>query len=319
MRYHHTNTNMNKFTILIATLFLCQVSFSQKAETVYLNPKDSSSNLYVIVYPPKLPYKGFAFLIPGMFQKASDVLVQTDLPKYAAQQGILTIIPTFTTGISSFGIDSTTQVSLLELLDHVITKYKLEGLNFYLGGFSIGGSASLKYAELALRNNYKVKPVAVFAIDAPLDFERAYYNLLREVRLPGSSEGGLEESNYILKRSRKEFGGSPFDNLQNYHRMSPYSFNDTTQFAIKPLVNLPIRLYTEPDVLWWINEGVDYSLMNAFDFAAMTNELKRLGNKKIELITTTKKGYRKPGNVRHPHSWSIVESKELVKWFLEQE
>ncbi len=98
--------------------------------------------------------------------------------------------------------------------------------------------------------------------------------------------------------------------------MSPYSFNDTAQHAIKPLVNLPIRLYTEPDVLWWLNDGSDYSGMNASDLAAMTNELKRLGNTKITLITTKDKGYRKPDNKRHPHSWSIAEPTDLVKWLL---
>ena len=309
---------MSKFSFFLALLFSCQLSIGQKIETVYLNSKDSTSNLYIVVYPPKLPYKGYAFFIPGMFQKAKDVLVQTDLPSYAAEQGILTIIPTFKTGISSFGIDTATQTSFLELLNHVTTKYKLDGLNFYLGGFSIGGTCALKYSELALSNNYSIKPSAVFAIDAPLDFERTYYHLLREVRLPNSSEDALAETNYILKRSRKEFGGTPYDNLQNYHRLSPYSFNDTTQQAIKPLVNLPIRLYTEPDVLWWINEGTDYSLMNSFDFAAMTNELKRMGSSKIELILTDNKGFRKPDNKRHPHSWSIVEPKDLIKWLLDK-
>jgi hypothetical protein len=288
----------------------------QEVETVYLNPKDSSANLYVIVYPPKLPWKGYAFLIPGMFQKAKDVLVQTNLPKYAAQQGILIVIPTFKPGISSFGIDTATQSSLLEMLHHVAARHKVSDLKFYLGGFSIGGTCALKYAELALANDYAIKPAAVFAIDSPLDFEREYKNMLRETRLPNSSEDALAESNYILERSRKEFGGSPYENLLSYHQKSPYSFNDTTQHAIKPLVSLPIRLYTEPDVLWWIEEGVDYSLMNAFDFAAMANELKRMGNSNVQLIMTTNRGYRQPGNKRHPHSWSIVEPTSLVKWLL---
>lgn len=259
------------------------------------------------------------FLIPGMFQKGSDVLVQTYLPKYAAQQGLVTVIPTFKTGISSFGLDSATQSSFLEILEDVTVKNKLKNQSFYLGGFSIGGTCAIKYAELAIKNNYVIKPAAVFAIDAPLDFERDYKSMLRETRLANSSEDGLAESNYILKRSRLEFGGTPWDNLLNYYKMSPYSFSDTSQQAIKPLVNLPIRLYTEPDVLWWINKGVDYSLMNAFDFAAISNELKRMGNKKIELITTINKGYRQPGNKRHPHSWSIAEPKDLVKWLLAQQ
>lgn len=142
--------------------------------------------------------------------------------------------------------------------------------------------------------------------------------MLREVRLPGSCEFCIEESNYILKRCRNEFGGSPFEKLQNYHKKSPYSFNDTTQQAIASLAGLPIRLYAEPDIDWWMQESVDYSMLNAFDFAAMTNELKRMGNKKIELIISSNKGYRKPDNTRHPHSWSLVDSKDLVKWMLDQ-
>ena len=311
--------HMYKFSFFIMTVFVCTFSFGQKIETVYLNPNDSSKNLYIIIYPPKLPWKGYMFLIPGMFQKAHDVLIQTQLPKFAAQQGILTIIPTFKMGISSFGFDTATQASFLEILNDVTAKHKLTDQRFYAGGFSIGGTCVIKYAELALKNNYPIKPSVIFAIDAPLDFERDYKNMLREVRLPHSSEGALEESNYILGRARKEFGGSPSENLSSYHQLSPYSYNDTTQQAIKPLVNLPIRLYTEPDIQWWLKEeAVDYSLMNAFDFAAMTNELIRLGNTKIELITTINKGYRQPGNKRHPHSWSIAEPKDLVTWLLKQ-
>ncbi|MGZ5247150.1 MAG: hypothetical protein ACXWV5_08910 [Flavitalea sp.] len=253
-----------------------------------------------------------------MFQIPKDILTETELPNIAAREGILTIIPTFKMGISSFGIDSATQSSFLEILQDVTNRNKLSGQRFFVGGFSVGGTCAIKYAELALSRNYPIKPTAVFAIDSPLDFERAYKNMLRETRLPNSSEDGLAESNYILKRSRLEFGGTPWENIEAYYKLSPYSFNDTTQSAIKPLINLPIRLYTEPDVLWWIKEGVDYSLMNAFDFAAMTNELKRMGNTKIELILTEDKGYRKSVNLRHPHSWSIAEPGDLVKWLLNQ-
>ena len=309
---------MYKFTFLLPLLLLCQSSIAQKVETVYLNAGDSSSNLYVIVYPPTLPYKGFAFFIPGMFQPAADVLVQTDLPKYAAQQGILSIIPTFGSGISSFGFDTATQASFLHLISHVASTYKLNGLPFYVGGFSIGGTCAITYAEHALRNNYPIKPAAVFAIDSPLDFERDYNNILRELRLANSPEDAMVESNYILKRCISEFGGSPVDHAASYHQLSPYSYNDSTQYAIKPLVHLPMRLYTEPDIQWWLAEGVDYSLMNAFDLAAITNELRRMGNTKVELITTSNKGFRQPGNTRHPHSWSIVEPKGLVTWLLAQ-
>jgi hypothetical protein len=309
---------MYKFLYLVATFLFCTYSNAQKTETVYLNPKDSSSNLYVAVHPPTSSLKGYLFLIPGMFQKPQDVLVQTNLPRLAAQQGILIIIPTFKTGIASFGLDTATQASFLELLDYVTAKHKLTGKPFYVGGFSIGGTCALKYAELALSNNYPIKPSAIFAIDSPLDFERMYNSMQREMRFPGTASYILEENNYMIGRFRKEFGGTPAETLTSYHLLSPYSFSDTTQQAIKPLINLPIRLYTEPDVLWRLQDGLDYYGMNAFDFAALTNELKRMGNKNVQLITTTNKGYRKPGNKKNPHSWSIVEPNDLVMWLLAQ-
>ena len=185
-----------------------------------------------------------------------------------------------------------------------------------MGGFSIGGGCVIKYAELALRNNSLVKPAALFAIDAPLDFERDYKSMMRETRLPNSSEEGLAESNYILKRLIQEFSGTPYDNLSSYHQISPCSYTDTTQYAINlicPFVYILSRI-----LQWWLNEGVDYSLMNAFDFAAMANALKRMGNTKVQLIITDNKGYRKPGHKRHPHSWSIAEPVDLVTWLLSQ-
>ena len=54
--------------------------------------------------------------------------------------------------------------------------------------------------------------------------------------------------------------------------------------------------------------------MNAIDLAGLINQLKILGGKKAELITTIEKGYGDDGS-RHPHSWSIVDEKELIEWF----
>jgi hypothetical protein len=309
---------MRKVYFLFFTFLVYLTGYGQKVQTVYLNPTDSVSNLYLAVYPPKLPWTGYMFLIPGMFQKPQDVLVQTGLPKIAAQKGILTIIPTFKSGISSMGVDTATQASFLAMVSNVRSKYKLTDQPFYAGGFSIGGTCALKYAELALSHDYAVKPAAVFAIDSPLDFERMYQTSVKELRIAGTNEEVAAENQYMLKRFDKEFGGSPDRFQSSYHNSSPYSFSDTNRHAILPLVNLPIRLYTEPDIHWALTQGTDYYGMNAFDFAAMTNDLRRMGSKNITLITTTNKGYRRPGNVRHPHSWSIAEPYDLVRWLLRQ-
>jgi len=161
-------------------------------------------------------------------------------------------------------------------------------------------------------------PTAAFAVDPPLDFERMYNSAQRDIRLSKGSEPN-EENLYIVERLKKEIGGSPDKYLSEYHKFSPYSFSDTTQLAIKKLEKIPIRIYTEPDISWWMKERrADLTSMNSTECSAFINELNRLGNQKAELIATHNKGYRKPDNSRHPHSWSIVDNDELIKWLLKQ-
>ena len=310
---------MNRLFLIILTFSLFainsngQKAFNPKIEKVFLDKTDTTKNCYTIIYPPKLPWTGYLFLIPGFGETAENVLQQTDLPKKLAQNRILTIIPTFQDGVLSFGVDSLSQQTFDKILKDVTSKHKLIDQKFYIGGFSIGGSCAIKYAE-----NATIKPTAVFTIDPPLDFERFYNSAKRDIRLSKNNDAN-QENVYMIDRLEKETGGSPKTNLTEYYSLSPYSFSDTTQTAIKKLINLPLRIYTEPDINWWLKErSADFKIMNSTEGSAMINELNRLGNQTAELVTTQNKGYRKPDNRRHPHSWSIVENDELIKWLLKQ-
>jgi dienelactone hydrolase len=310
---------MNRLFLIIVTLSFFAISCNgqkesnPKIEKVFLDKTDTTKNCYTIIYPPKFPWTGYLFLVPGFGETAENVLQQTDLPQKLAQNGILTIIPTFQDGVLSFGVDSVSQQTFDRILNDVTSKHKLIDQRFYVGGFSIGGSCAIKYAQ-----KIAVKPAAVFAIDPPLDFERFYNSAKRDIRLSKNNEAN-QENVYMIDRLEKETGGSPKTKLFEYYSLSPYSFSDTTQTAVKKLINLPLRIYTEPDINWWLKErGADLTSMNATECSAMINELNRLGNQKAELITTQNKGYRKPDNKRHPHSWSIVYNDELIKWLLKQ-
>jgi esterase/lipase len=286
---------------------------SLKTEKVFLDKSDTTKNCYTIIYPLKLPWAGFIFLLPGFGETAERVLQQTELPKKLAQNGILTIIPTFQDGVLSFGVDSLSQRSFDRILKDVNSKYKLINQKFYIGGYSIGGSCTIKYAE-----NATFKPNAIFAIDPPLDFERVYNSAKRDIRLSTDNKP-YQENLYIIERLEKEIGGRPATHLTEYFKFSPYSFSDTTQTAIKKLTKMPLRIYTEPDINWWMKERrADFTSMNSTECSAFINELNRLGNKNAKLITTQNKGFRKPNNNRHPHSWSIVDNDELIKWLLKQ-
>ena len=53
--------------------------------------------------------------------------------------------------------------------------------------------------------------------------------------------------------------------------------------------------------------------LNALDQTAMIQLLNDLGNNRAEFINAFQKGYRLEGN-RHPHSWSIVDPVECIRW-----
>lgn len=310
---------MNRYTfpIWIILLFALntygQEATNYKIEKVFLDNSNTTKNCYTIIYPSKLPWTGYLFLVPGFGETAERVLQQTDLPEKLARNGILTIIPNFEGGVLSLGVDKVSQQNFAAIYNDVNSKHDLANLNYFVGGFSIGGSTALKFAQNAI-----TKPIAVFAIDPPLDFERFYNSAKRDLRLSENNEAN-HENIYMIDRLEKETGGTPVTHLAEYYKLSPYSYSDTTQNAVKKLVAIPLRIYTEPDINWWISErNADFTSMNATECSAMINELNRLGNENADLITTQNKGYRKPNHRRHPHSWSIVDSDELIEWLLQQ-
>lgn len=304
---------MKRFLLLLFTVHCCYLSFCQNIEKVFLNKSDSTKNYY-LAFKPTQEIKAFLFLIPGRFETPENVLSQTELPFDVSERGILTIIPVFRNGFASLGFDEITQNSLQQMIGHVLDRYKLSGNRFYIGGFSIGGAASLKYAELAVKHKYKHIPNAVFGIDPPLDFER-YYNSSKRVLRLFHNKTPNNEPEMMMKDLEVLLGGPPDVKQKEYQRASPYSFSDIAQTNIRYLVNMPILIFSEPDVRWSLeNRGYDVSHMNIRDQSGLINELHLLGNFKAVLITTNGKGFRKPDNIRHPHSWSIADSQTLLDW-----
>jgi hypothetical protein len=304
------------FTFLALSIFTIGCSAQKrihlKTEKVFLE-NDTTKNCYTIIFPSKSPVIGYIFLLPGYSETAERVMQQSSLPIRLAESGLLTIIPTLQDGVFSFGIDESSQQSFKKIIADVREKNNLTDQPFYLGGYSIGGSCVLKYAEDADK-----KPNALFAIDPPVDFEQMYHSSKRNIRLSVMTYPN-EESVFLVQKIREIMNGTPENSISNYHNMSPYSFSDTSQTAIKKLLKTSIRIYTEPDIHWWMKErDMDFSSMNSTFQSAMINELNILGNENATLITTQHKGYRKPDNNRHPHSWSIVDGDELIKWLLKQ-
>jgi hypothetical protein len=307
-------SNIKKQIIIL--LIIC-INFSignaQRYEKIKLTSKDTMSNTFIAVIPDQ-PVKAWMILMDGFGSDPVMLHKKTDLIDQATKNGILCVMPVLSPGFMYFGIDEESQQSLLLQIDTIIKRYDVASKDFYIGGYSIGGGCAIKYAQLAIKNNYKIKPKAVFAVDPPLDWER-YYNAAKRIIRLSELNKISSELRIIVPRIEKEMKGSPQQAIQNYYDLSPYSFTDTTQRAVKILLNTPIMIYTEPDIQWWLKErGYDYYNINGIDHAAMINELQRLGNKNAILKTSTGKGYKLPDNIRHPHSWNLIDSKMLIEW-----
>jgi hypothetical protein len=197
-----------------------------------------------------------------------------------------------------------------------ISKYNIPADNMLYCGMSLAGTRALKLAAFsqATQSNYKLIPKAIAICDAPLDMVRNYHECKKASDL-NLNPVGASESEWVSSYIRSNLKGTPEEALNAYINYSPFCYTAENGGNARAFKNIYLRCYTEPDVNWWIkNRNRDYYGMNAIDLAALVNQLKILGSKKAELITTTGKGFREGGS-RHPHSWSIVDEKELIAWF----
>jgi len=202
-------------------------------------------------------------------------------------------------------------------VQEAITKYNIPKDNILYCGMSLAGTRALKLAAFSqtLQSTYKLMPKAIAICDAPLDMVRNYHECKKASDL-NLNPVGASESEWVSAYIRSNLKGTPEEALNVYISYSPFCYTAENGGNARAFKNIYLRCYTEPDVNWWIeNRGRDYYGMNAIDLAALVNQLKILGGKKAELITTTGKGFRGDGS-RHPHSWSIVDEKELIEWFI---
>lgn len=188
-----------------------------------------------------------------------------------------------------------------------------------IGGFSAGGTDAVLFAERCAparcAMGHEVR--AVFAVDAPLDYLRLWDNA--QLVLRDQPAGAVvSEARSIRDALAVRIGTQPAPTSRRYLEASPLASKHRDGGNVKRLSGVAVRAYTEPDIQWWMeNRNADYYGMNALDAASLIRHLKRLGNTRAELIVTTGRGYRANG-MRHPHSWSIVDQRELARWVVEQ-
>jgi hypothetical protein len=205
---------------------------------------------------------------------------------------------------------------LAEQLIKIVSEYNLHENNIFIGGFSSGGNVSLLITNYLIKNKSQIRPKGIFVVDSPVDLLGLYKTAEKNLEL-NFSKASIQESTWIKNSFDNELG-DPEKGITNYEQYSPYTFKTDNIDNLKGLEDLKIRFYTEPDLKWWNKHAKNsYEDLNAFYIQKLSDKLKtEFRTEKIELIKTENKGYRANGE-RHPHSWSIVNEKELINWMIE--
>ena len=315
---------MNRFKILLLFLLLISISCkSQEFEKVVLDGSDTSNlyinddestELYYLKLVPKGDVKGAIVILPSGGETTQDLIKQITLPKLAFDNGIATIIPSINWGTE----DRKAEIETLDIIfKEIVEKHNIQKENFVLGGLSNGGMISLVYTQQSVKDKKKtyLKPKGVFGLDVPLDKTHFYEYCQREIKR-NFSELGVGEARWMMNNYNEIYGGPPEEFPEKYIEASIYSNGAENGGNAKYLQDIPIRMYTDLDVNWLINERRrDLYDWNGTDIVAMINDLKLIGNKDANVIMTVGKGIKLDGT-KHPHSWSIMDNQDCFNWIL---
>lgn len=259
------------------------------------------------------PARGLLVLLPGRGEPAKDVFRASSLAKQAAQQGFVVLVPALN---DRRYLDSASIHFLDDAIAMVIQRQPALVRQLIIGGFSAGGQLAFTYAEKLLqdttRRPWRVR--AVLGVDPPLDltehWQRAAYHLAKQ----DCNKFRADDQN-TLRELTRDMGGSPAEFTTNYLTKTAFLRSDPAGGNAQWLKTLSVRLYCEPDLLFWQQQycpALEAADFNAEGAAALVSCLQRQGNKQAHYIQTTGKGFI--GKQRMPHSWSIVDAVECVEW-----
>jgi hypothetical protein len=305
---------MNRLLISSLLFFLGACSTNndakQKEEKTNLKPTNIVSENYELIIPEK--QDGFLILFPCFPCNAENTRTEFNIIDIASANNITVLLMNFN---QHLWLSDTEKKDLEEIIMNVVKQNDINIDNTYIGGFSSGGNVSLLLSNYLKSTGSEIEPKGLFIADSPIDLLGLYENAQKTIT-SNFSEDAVQEANWIIEMFDPEFGTGDTA-LVNYESKSPYFSKTNSTKNISHLNDLKIRLYSEPDTLWWKqNRQADYEDMNAYYIEQLANDLGELyGEEQITFIKTENRGYRANGD-RHPHSWAIIDEIDLVNWIL---
>lgn len=256
--------------------------------------------------------KALLIVFPGGGSNAKGTKEEFKILKKAAEKGISVLLMNF----SRLWVENDDLKLFTKQVTEAFENNNLKTNQVFIGGMSIGGSTALTLSEHLSKINSVLKPKGVFVVDSPIDLFALYESSQKDVLRKDFSEQRLAEPKWIINSFEEQFGGKD-SLLTNIQKFSPFTLKTKNENNIASLKESKLRFYTEPDTLWLKeNRQTDFESSNAFILQKTVEILKGKNWVNVELIQTKDKGYRANGE-RNPHSWSIVNTDELINWVLE--
>lgn len=102
---------------------------------------------------------------------------------------------------------------------------------------------------------------------------------------------------------------------QSGHQEAAFFSDSPTGGNLALLKTIPVRVYCEPDVAFWRQHycpTLQVEDLNAAHLQLLVSCLRRQGNQRAHYLVT--RGNGRLGRRPFPHSWSIVDAPECIRW-----
>ncbi|MCH2232513.1 MAG: hypothetical protein MK105_19405, partial [Crocinitomicaceae bacterium] len=216
------------------------------------------SLFYYAVKPEGHP-TGVLVLLPSFYEQPDQVLSSNSiLIKLALENDLLVIVPTININLC---LKKPSLNFLNDVFADAMDRYKCSEKNFIIGGFSLGGMNALRYTELAYQNQSStvIRPLAVFGVDPPTDLVLLYNKQLKQL----AKDSTYAEAKLVLDGLHEDIGTLKA-NYDQFVEHSAYSYAENQGGNLKYLLEVPIRIYCDPDIDWWMeNRNFSYYDINA--------------------------------------------------------
>lgn len=296
------------FIISLNLFFSCGTGWRDTQERPIGEPKTIQTEEYELIIPSYTP-NAVLILMGG---NAEGIRKEFDIIDESLSNGIALMLM----NINFILMEESDKEKLANTILDALGEQNLKSEKIFMGGLSVGGNMALLLGDYLAREKPHIGLSGIFVVDSPVDLF-GVYTYAKKAMTKDLDAQSLLEAEELMGLFENQLGQGD-TSLFHYDRYSPFQLRTKSIINLKSLKNTRMRFYTEPDTTWWReNLKTDFENTNAYHIKLLTDILQQEFGEQVEYIPTVNKGYRSDG-IRTPHSWSIVDKNDLIRWVLKK-